>query len=238
MNILHHKSWHVRNKDNIERVRKDEEKADNEEKERLRRVALAEQEARTELLRNRSRQRFIAEGGQEVAKVKQDGESTGTAGSSELIAFEPASGKQDVELHTSGGHLNFFKELEDGKPSRTGGNKEYEAEKKAEQEEAEKKIGILTYLGGSSLEAQTDKPWYLKSDASKEEEEKDITKDVEKKRKREFDTRKKASLDPMRDMMKYMETKAKVEAQHQDKSSDKAAPSRAASARKRRTIKN
>lgn len=66
----------------------------------------------------------------------------------------------------SDGHVNFFLDVEDGK--RQGGvNPEAAQETKAEQEDYEKKIGYLVYLGQDSEEHSKNKPWYAKIDRSR-----------------------------------------------------------------------
>ncbi|XP_037674733.1 leukocyte receptor cluster member 1 [Choloepus didactylus] len=131
MNILPKKSWHVRNKDNVARVRRDEAQAREEEKERERKVLLAQQEARTEFLRKKARHQNA------------------------LPEFEAAGAGAP-----SSGPVDLFRELlEEGKGA-TRGNKEYEEEKRQEKERQEKALGILTYLGQSAAEAQTQPPWY------------------------------------------------------------------------------
>uniref|UniRef100_A0A8D1AT46 Leukocyte receptor cluster member 1 n=1 Tax=Sus scrofa TaxID=9823 RepID=A0A8D1AT46_PIG len=131
MNILPKKSWHVRNKDNVARVRRDEAQAREEEKGRERRVLLAQQEARTEFLRKKARHQ------------------------NSLPALEAAEAGAPRS-----GPVDLFRELlEEGK-GLSRGNKEYEEEKRQEKERQEKALGILTYLGQSAAEAQTQPPWY------------------------------------------------------------------------------
>jgi len=199
MNILPKKSWHVRNKDNIERVRRDEEKAANEEKERLRRVALAESEARTDLLRLKA------------SKRKYD--------------TEEADVESPAVVASTARHINFFEELEEGK--KIGGkNVEHEEEKRKEKEDKEKAIGLLTYLGQGSVELQETKPWYFKvpersqnatkssaSSSSKEITEKD-----------EVDTKRKRGIDPIHSMEKYISVSNKVHAARTNTSSQVAKP--------------
>nr|XP_033816540.1 leukocyte receptor cluster member 1 [Geotrypetes seraphini] len=132
MNILPKKSWHVRNKDNVARVRRDEALAAEQERERKRRAELAEQEARTDLLRKKAHHLLNCDRENERALV---------------------TGKPDSS------HINLFQHVEEGYTSKSG-NKEYEEEKRQEKERQEKALGLLTYLGQSAAEAQTSLPWY------------------------------------------------------------------------------
>jgi len=58
-------------------------------------------------------------------------------------------------------HVNLFEDLEAGETTHAD-NKEREAEKKAEQEDYEKKIGLLTYLGQDTHELTGERAWWQK----------------------------------------------------------------------------
>lgn len=179
MNILPKKRWHVRTKDNIARVRRDEAKAAEELKEVERRSKLADQEARTNYLRNQARLKFGG-GASSSVEVKD--------------AFADGGGSQVAT--SSGGHVNFFQDLESGETTMNV-NKDREEEKKKEQEEYEKKIGLLTYLGQDSQELTGDKSWWQQI-PDKRDQQHDDQKLADKKQ-RELDL-----SDPMRDVRDYM----------------------------------
>ncbi|ODN04711.1 Leukocyte receptor cluster member 1 [Orchesella cincta] len=169
MNILPKKSWHVRTKQNIARVRRDEAKAAEEEKETQRRIALAAQESRTALLRERASKRLAGASAPSEVEQEENGEVRSVEAAEEVdTRFGlPLASLRDVVQ--ADGHVNFFQDVEGGK--RQGGvNDEYEDEKRKEQEDYEKKIGYLVYLGQDSIEHSKNKPWYSKIDRGKPKE--------------------------------------------------------------------
>ncbi|XP_018326408.1 leukocyte receptor cluster member 1 homolog [Agrilus planipennis] len=168
MNILPKKRWHVRTKENIARVRRDEANAAEEEKKKQERLKIAEREARTELLRLKAKTNLKSED------------------------FIPIS--KNVEIcNEETGHINFFKEAEEGRAESNEINKEHEKEKKEEQEKYEKQIGYLTYLGQDTNEALKKRSWY------------DILPDRESKDSSEVNMKSKTLEDPLNIMKKYLE---------------------------------
>ncbi|XP_076752447.1 leukocyte receptor cluster member 1 homolog [Xylocopa sonorina] len=155
MNILPKKRWHVRTKENIARVRRDEAKAAEEERVKQERAQKAETEARINLLR-------------EKARSKYDGRT------------ETLKSETDVSSSTWD-HVNFFAELEQGKLDYNRPNEEHEKEKKEEKEKYEKQIGYLTYLGQDTNEATGKKNWYEELPDRLKDTEKDVEVQVKKK---------------------------------------------------------
>merc|ERR1712012_1182017 len=75
--------------------------------------------------------------------------------------------KEDHRVAESGiigtsGHVNFFQQLENGEGGDVRTNKEHEEGKKKEQEEYEKKVGYLTYLGQDTEELTGEQVWWKK----------------------------------------------------------------------------
>ena len=98
--------WHVRTKDNIARVRRDEANAAEEAKELERRIKLADQETRTAFLRNQAakkRQKF-----QHLADPEQAAQLELLEKSNQFEADNPVTAKSSQKFE----HVNFFKDLE------------------------------------------------------------------------------------------------------------------------------
>ncbi|XP_054725371.1 leukocyte receptor cluster member 1 homolog [Anastrepha obliqua] len=130
MNILPKKRWHVRTKDNIARVRRDEAEAKEKEQKRQEKLLLAESEARINFLRKKT---GLPE------RHNDSGE----------ISVLPA--------HEDQQHVDLFADYRSHTKTT---NKASEEEKKEEREKYEKQIGYLTYLGQDTNEALKLRSWY------------------------------------------------------------------------------
>uniref|UniRef100_A0A915CWF5 CBF1-interacting co-repressor CIR N-terminal domain-containing protein n=1 Tax=Ditylenchus dipsaci TaxID=166011 RepID=A0A915CWF5_9BILA len=148
MNILPKKKWHVRTKENMARVRRDEAKAAAEQQAIDERVKLADHEDRIRRLKTRNSANY----GPAFFTAKQ---STSTA--------DPDEESQNNE-GVSGGqsaHVNLFAELEEQERKNLGqGNKEYAAEKKKEGDEWESKMGIMKRFAEDTKEFSKEKYWW------------------------------------------------------------------------------
>jgi len=197
MNILPHKSWHVRTKKNIARVRKDEAAAAENEKEKQRRIQLAAQESRTSFPRDRASKR-----------IEESGEGL------------PIPLSQVADVTQSDGHINFFQDLEDGKKLDSEVNKEYEKEKKKEQEDYEKKIGYLVHLGQNSIEQTKERPWYETSTVARHSviQNKPPTVPISSETTQVKLAQLKEFEDPLKDIRKYLSTSSVKKALETEKS--------------------
>ncbi|CAH3913133.1 leukocyte receptor cluster member 1 homolog [Pieris brassicae] len=132
MNILPKKRWHVRTKENIARVRKDEAEAAEKERQEKRRIEQADKELRLSILKQKSKTNLESLNIQTSYNNLKDV-------------------KGDLE------HINLFDHIEH---SHNKTNKDHDREVKEKKEEYEKQIGYLTYLGQDTNEALGKKNWY------------------------------------------------------------------------------
>ncbi|KAF9561499.1 hypothetical protein CPC08DRAFT_722735 [Agrocybe pediades] len=98
LNIAHHKSYHPYRRDNIERVRRDEEEARLKEERDEGRMMLADAEARIAMLRDKA--------GIQTDKKKKRRDDD------DLKHIASSSSMQVAALPTTGGHINLFEDLE------------------------------------------------------------------------------------------------------------------------------
>nr|CAD2159238.1 unnamed protein product [Meloidogyne enterolobii] len=149
MNILRHKKWHVRTKENVARVRRDEAKAAEEEKARAERAELADHEDRIQRLRSKN-----------IGNTSDVANVPDIFGSS-VYSQDCMSGTSCSTSARNEHHVNLFKELEEQERKNfANGNKEYAAEKKKEQDDWESKVGIMKRFAEDTKEYSKDNEWW------------------------------------------------------------------------------
>ncbi|KAG5436964.1 hypothetical protein PCANB_001374 [Pneumocystis canis] len=132
LNILKHKSWNVYNKNNIEKVLRDEALAKKKEEEEEMRMSIADGERRLKILRERS-------GLKEFNEI-DDREAGDVYMSNEFLKNKEKRKKDDIEISddefrkrnkpfSNNKHINFWEDFESGKVSVDYRNPEYEKEK-------------------------------------------------------------------------------------------------------------
>jgi len=143
LNIAHHKSYHPYRRDNIEKVRRDEEEAREKEAKEEGRMMLADSEARIDRLRERA-------GSKKSSKKRKDDD--------DLNELTAGGSMQPAVLPTTDGHINFFEDLEHSTIATA-----IRSAKKTESVETERGFPLAP-------SAKDLKPWYTERAANPDEE--------------------------------------------------------------------
>ncbi|KAF9565478.1 hypothetical protein EC968_004154 [Mortierella alpina] len=139
MNILPHKSWHVYSQKNRDKVRRDEAKAEEEQKQIQDRSIAADREHRLALLRERAQKRQSNVIGGDVDDLEKEHSQTdrGSPVAQDTMALVRS---KDPSIKTQ--HVNFWADLEKQDTKSKQGNPEREAEEKRKQEKWDRTIAM------------------------------------------------------------------------------------------------
>ncbi|KAJ2933226.1 hypothetical protein H1R20_g3811, partial [Candolleomyces eurysporus] len=183
LNIAHHKSYHPYRRDNIERVRRDEEEARLKEAKEEGRMLLADAESRIEALRERA-----AISSNKNKKLRDDEkalEKQLKTGTSDTMSAGVA------QLPTTNGHINFFEDLEQSSLAAA-----IKVSKKTAPAETERGVPLAP-------SAKDMKPWYSERNTDGEKDE--VPED--KRRRDEF---RKSTHDPLTSITKQLASRSQT----------------------------
>ncbi|KAJ3019767.1 hypothetical protein HKX48_001783 [Thoreauomyces humboldtii] len=192
LNLLQHKSWHVYNEVNRERVRKDEEEARREEAKKAIPAQKADADSRLTQLRKNARLRSGAH---------QVGE-----GSTSVVPLVTQTASAAEAPHV--GHINLFEDAERAfmqSQTKGGGGKNAEAEAERLGKEKTEADQYTWYLG-ETRDGKKETPWYATVEAKAplpQPQQWKAGKPVDEKRRAKKEERRKAKEDPLTAVMRH-----------------------------------
>src|SRR5271169_3342088 len=183
LHLLHHKSWHVYNTANVERVHRDQENARRKEEEEEMRMNKADQERRLQQLRGNAY-----------------GTPTAHVNSSDPVE-RPSNAIPGLK-HPKNKHVNLFEDIE--KTTKVEGNAEREKELAIEKKKWE---DLVT---SKFVNATKDHlPWYSQIDkvSGAEKEKSEIERELKERKQQKW----KMDSDPLKQMERFLEKKREVD---------------------------
>ncbi|KAG0149605.1 hypothetical protein CROQUDRAFT_720950 [Cronartium quercuum f. sp. fusiforme G11] len=179
LNILYHKSYHVYNRENVERVKRDELKAQLEAEAKNQSTMAANSEARLSLLRAEKEKTKLASARENERRMNRalDDQLKGKRPvASEPVPDDPPRRSTDNSsiIDPKSGHINFWSSLEHQSTSKQFENSKFLDQNESyvrDQKKAEEKWEAMITMR-LDRPAHELKPWYSQTDLKNGEEKK------------------------------------------------------------------